>query len=99
MKTMSFEVTDKQVLRKYNKIWQKVEELLNVKFESKSVYGDNDKYIKTKIKSYIDKVNTNFQGKKAPAENSSYKCLSIITLESIIQASKKILQSNNSERV
>ena len=99
MKTMSFEVTDKQVLRKYNKIWQKVEELLNVKFESKSVYGDNDKYIKTKIKSYIDKVNTNFQGKKAPEENSSYKCLSIITLESIIQASKKILQSNNSERV
>ena len=47
-KTMSFKVTDKQLLKKYNKIWEKVEELLNVKFESKPVYGDDDKYIKTK---------------------------------------------------
>ena len=65
-KIMSFKVTDKQLLKKYNKIWEKVEELLNVKFESKPVYGDDDKYIKTKIKSYGDKVNTNFQGKKVP---------------------------------
>ena len=63
-KIMSFKVTDKQLLKKYNKIWEKVEELLNVKFESKPVYGEDDKYIKTKIKSYKDKVNTNFQGKK-----------------------------------
>ena len=34
-------------------------------------------------------MNTNFQGKKTPKENSSYKCLSIITLESIIRVSKK----------
>ena len=31
----------------------------------------------------------NFQGKKTPKENSSYKCLSIITLESIIKVNKK----------
>ena len=30
---------------------------------------------KTKIKSYGDKVNTNFQGKIIPEENASYKCL------------------------
>ena len=39
---------------------------MNKEFDSESVYGDNDKYIKTKIKSYQDKVNTNFQGKKTP---------------------------------
>ena len=44
---------------------------------------------KSKIKSYKDKVNTNFQGKKMPKENLSYKCLSIITLESIINVNKK----------
>ena len=87
-KVMSSKVTDKKVLNKYNKIWEKVEELLNVEFESKPVYGEDDKYIKAKIKSYKDKVNTNFQGKKAPKENLSYKCLSI-TLESIIKANKK----------
>ena len=70
---MSFKVTDKKLLNKFNKKWEKVVELLNVKFESKSVYGEDDKYIKAKIKSYKDKVNTNFQGKKAPKEKLSYK--------------------------
>ena len=88
-KVMSFKVIDKKLLNKYNKIWEKVEELLNVKFESKPIYGEDDKYIKAKIKSYKDKVNTNFQGKKTPKENSSYKCLSIITLESTINVNKK----------
>ena len=68
-KVMSFKVTDKKLLNKYNKIWEKVEESLNVKFESKPIYGEDDKYIKAKIKSYQDKVNTNFQGKKTPKEN------------------------------
>ena len=37
---------------------------MNIKFDSELVYGDNDKYIKTKIKICGDKINTNFQGKK-----------------------------------
>ena len=53
------------------------------------MYGDGDKYIKTKIKVYGDRVNTNFQGKKVPKENASYKCLSLIMLDSVIRANKK----------
>ena len=34
-------------------------------------------------------MNTNFQGKKVPNENSSYKCLSLIILDSIIRVNKK----------
>ena len=37
---------------------------MNIELDSKPVYGDNDKYIKVKIKSCGDKINTNFQGKK-----------------------------------
>ena len=48
---MSFKITDKKLLNEFNKIWEKVEELLNVKFESKPIYGEDDKYIKAKIKS------------------------------------------------
>ena len=48
--TMSVRVNDKKPLKNYNKIWEKVEKLLNIDLESKSVYGDDDKYIKTKIK-------------------------------------------------
>ena len=72
-----------------SKIWEKVVELLNVKYESKPVYGDDNKYIETKIKSYRDKVNANFQDKKVPTESSSNECLSIIVLESIIKENKK----------
>ena len=42
----------------------KISSLLNIEFDSQPVYGDGDKYIKTKIKMYGDRVNTNFQGKK-----------------------------------
>ena len=43
---MSFKTTDKQLLKKYNQIWKRVEKLLKIEFDSKPVYGDNNKYIK-----------------------------------------------------
>ena len=47
---MSFRVNNKQLLKNYKKIREKVEKLLKTDFESKPVYSDDDKYIKTKIK-------------------------------------------------
>ena len=38
---------------------------------------------------YEDRVNTNFQSKKVPKENASYKCLSLIILESVIRVNRK----------
>ena len=70
-KTMYFKVSDNKLLKKCNKIWENVGNLLNIEFDSEPVYGDVDKYIKTKIKMYGDRVNTNFQGKKVPKENAS----------------------------
>ena len=55
-KTMSFEVSDNKLLKKYIKIWERVGNLIDKKFDSAPVYSDNDKYIKTKIKSYGDKT-------------------------------------------
>ena len=71
-KTMSFKVSDNKLLKKYNKIWEKVGNLLNTEFDSEPVYDDVDKYIKTKIKMYGARVNKNIQGKKVPKENASY---------------------------
>ena len=62
---------------------------MNIEFDSEPVYGDSDKYIKTKIKMYEDRVNTNFQGKKVPKESASYKCLLLIMLDFVIRANKK----------
>ena len=58
------------MLKKYNQIWKRVEELLKIEFDSKPVYGDNDKYIKTKIKIYGGSLNTNFQGKKCQKKSN-----------------------------
>ena len=88
-KTMSFKINDNKLPKKYNQIWKKVKNLVNIKFDNEPVYGDNDKYIKTKIKIYDDNVNTNFQGKKVPKENASCKCLSLIMLDSIVKVKKK----------
>ena len=47
-KTMSFKVSDNKLLKKCNKIWEKISNLMNIEFDSEPVYGDGDKYIKTK---------------------------------------------------
>ena len=76
--TMSFKINDSKLLKKYNQIWKKVEKLLKINFNSEPIYGDNDKYIKTKLKIYSGSVNTNFQGKKMPKEQITCKSSSII---------------------
>ena len=80
--TMSFRANN-------NKIWEKIEKLMKIDFESKPVYGDDDKYIKTKIKIYADSIITNFHNKKMPKEKAPCKCLSIIMIDSVIKANKK----------
>ena len=37
--TMSFRINDKQLLKNYNKIWEKIEKLMRIDFE---IYGDDD---------------------------------------------------------
>ena len=87
--TVSFKINDSKFLKKYNQIWKKVEKLLRIEFDSKPVYGDNDKYIQIKIKIYGGSINTNFQGKKMPKEKAPCKSLSIIMLDSVVKAKKK----------
>ena len=67
---MPFKVIDSKLLKKYNKIWERVSSSINTKFDHEPVYGDNDKYIKTKIKLYEDRLITNFQDKKIAKENA-----------------------------
>ena len=88
---MSLRVKDKELLKSYNKIWEKTENLMMIDFESKAVCSNDDKYIKTKIKIYADSVITNFHNKKIPKEKVPCKCLSIIMLDSVLKASEKYL--------
>ena len=88
--TMSLMVKDKQPFKNYNKIWEKIESLMRKKFDSKLFYGNDDnKYIKTKIKTFKDSIITNFHNKKVPEEKIPYKCLLIIALDSVIKTDNK----------
>ena len=53
---------------------------MNIEFDNELVCGDGDKYIKTKIKMY---------GNKVPKKNASYKCLSLMMFDSFIRVNKK----------
>ena len=55
-KTMSFKASYNKLLKKYIKIWERVSNLMNIKFDSEPVYGDKGRYTKTKIKPYGDNV-------------------------------------------
>ena len=68
---------------------EKIEKLMRIDFESKPTYGYDDKYIKTKIKTYADIIITNFHNKKMPKEKVPCKCLSIIMLDSVIESDEK----------
>ena len=43
---------------------KKIEKLISIDFDSKNTYGDDDKYIKTTIKTYKDSITTNFYNRK-----------------------------------
>ena len=62
---------------------------MKILFESKPIYGEDVKYIKTKIKTYAGNIITNFHNKKMPKEKTPSKCLSIIMVDSVINANKK----------
>ena len=94
--TMSFRINNnnnEQLLKNYNKIWEKIETLMSIDFESKPVYGNDEKYIKTKIKIYAGSVITNFDNKKC-LEKAPYKCLSLIMLDSLIKIDNKYKKKN-----
>ena len=63
-----FLIKYEKLLEKYNEIWKKVNNITNNEFDSNAVY--NEKYIKTKIKSYNGKINTNFHNNKIAKEGS-----------------------------
>ena len=80
-KYMNLLVNDKEILKKYTDIRNKIKSQIKKEFNSEPVYFDL--YIKTKIKVYNDKVYTNFQHNKIPKDNEYCVCLSVILLDSI----------------
>ena len=63
-KRMPFVIKDEGVLNKYNEIFNKNKEALNIKFHSMSVY--DEKYMRAKVREFGRVIKTNFLGDKVP---------------------------------
>ena len=72
---------------------KKNEKLMKIDFNTKTTYGDDNKYIKTKLETYKDSIITNVYNKngskKTPEEKVRHKCLPITILDSVTYAYEK----------
>ena len=83
---MSFLAGDDAIL-KYNKTQKKIKKLLSAEFDNQSVY--DEKYIKTKAKTFEDKVITEFTDNEIPKENTHYSSIAAICIYSATKLQKE----------
>ena len=97
-KNMSLKTEDQSVYVKYNSICikylynniNKIKDLLSgIKLHSEPVY--DDRYIKTKVKAFIEVIKTMFDGDKIPEERIKCTCLACIGINSVLKVGKKII--------
>ena len=78
-------------LIKNDELREKTSKVIKNGFDSEPVY--NNRYLKTKVKSYERKINTNSHDNKMPKEGSQYICLSVSLIDSFFRASRELLSS------
>ena len=86
-KNMSFKIEDESVYLKYTEIWNKIKKSLNARFHSHPIY--DDKYIKTKVKTFSSMVNTFFLENEISKERNHYICIAEIFIDSVLRREKK----------
>ena len=84
---MSFGIKDDNVLDKYNEIWNKIKNTLNIKFRSMPVYDET--YIKAKVREFNGVIKTSFLGDEMPNESMHYTCIAYITIDSVMRMEKE----------
>ena len=84
---MSFVTNDEEVYEKYNKIWEAVRKLLQLKFAADPVR--DDKYIIAKLKIFKNLNITTFTNNVIPEENTHYTCITAIDIDSVLKIDNK----------
>ena len=79
---MSFRINDEKLLEKYRAICAKIEDLKNIKLNALPVY--DDRYIKTKIRTYGDKVYTNVRGLSMLEDDIECEPFTVISIDSLL---------------
>ena len=81
-KLMYFRIYDEKLLEKYKAIWTKIEDLKNIELNALPVY--DDRYIKIRVRTYGDKVCTNFCGLNMPEDDIECESFTVISIDSLL---------------
>ena len=81
-KLMSFCIDDEKLLEKFKAIWTKIEDLKNIVVNALPVY--DDRYIKTKIRTYGGKVYSNFCSLNVPENDIECQSFTVISIGSLL---------------
>ena len=77
----------KSYYKKYKAIWTKMEDFKNIELNPLPVY--DDRYIKTKIRTYGDKIYTNFRGLNVQKDDIACESFTVISIDSLLAYEKK----------
>ena len=83
-KLMSFCMNDEQLLEKYKAFWTKIKYLKNIELSLLLGYDNIYIYIKTKIRTYVDKVYKNFYGLNVPEDDIECDSFTVIYIKTNI---------------
>ena len=88
---------DDNVNLKYSKIQKKnIKNLLSLDFDNQPFY--DEKHIKTRVKTFEDKVITKFADNEIPKENTHYSCIAAICVDSVMKLEKESYLEVNLEQ-
>ena len=86
-KNMSFKIEDGSVFFEYNEIGNNIKKTLSIRYHSQ--LDSDNKYIKTKTKTFNGVINTLFADNKIPKEGVHYIFHEAICINSILKVDKK----------
>ena len=88
-KWMSLSINNEKLLEKYEAIWTKIEDIKNIELDALPVY--DNKYIKTKIRTYGDKVYSYFRNLNVPEDDIECESFTVISIDSLLVYNKNII--------
>ena len=86
-KLISFHINDEKLLEKYKPVWTKIEDLKSIKLNV--LPANDDRYIKTKIKTYNDKFCSNFRVLIVPEHDIECQSFAVISIGFLLLYDKK----------
>ena len=84
---MSLYIDDDKQLEMYKTIWSKIKDLKNIELNAFSVY--DGRYLRSKTRTYGDKVYTTFGGLNVPENNVEWQSFTVISINFLLAYESK----------